>query len=66
MLAWLFAPHCRSAYTHLWESMQETCSEDAFIQEAETSGLKFIDRRFFPPACTALLFGREMDRQAES
>lgn len=65
MLAWLFAPDCQSAYTHLRESMQGTCSEDAFIQEAKTRGLKFIDRRFFPPACTALLFSREMGRQAE-
>lgn len=60
----LFAPSCRSAYAHLRESMRETCSEDAFIQEAEARGLKFAGRHFFPPACTALLFNRETDRQA--
>lgn len=64
VLASLFAPTCRSAYGHLRESMRRTCSEEAFVQEAEARGLKFAGRQFFPPACTALLFSRETDRPA--
>ena len=62
----LFAPCCRPAYDHLRESIWKTCSEETFIRDAEDSGLKFADRRFFPPACTVLLFRREMDQRAWS
>lgn len=64
MVHW-FAPGYRSTYAYLRESIRETCSEKKFIQDAEACGLTFADRRFFPPACTALLFSRETDRLAE-
>ena len=64
-LARFFAPGCQSAYTHLRKSMRETCQEDEFIREAEAHGLRPNGRRFFPPACTALLFKRETDLRAK-
>lgn len=44
------------AYRHLRTSIQNTSSEESFVELAERSGFKAVERRFLFPCCTFLRF----------
>ena len=59
-VARLFAGGAREDYAYLRVSIGETCSEAEFGQLASAAGLEAVWRKFFFPACSCLLFRKNM------
>ena len=56
----LFAGDAREDYAYLRASIGETCSSAEFGQLATAAGLSAIRRNFFLPACSCLIFRKNM------
>ena len=59
-VARLFAGGAREDYAYLRASIGETCTEAEFGQLATAAGLEAVWRKFFFPACSCLLFRKNM------
>ena len=59
-VARLFAGGAREDYAYLRASIGETCTEAEFGQLASAAGLEAVWRKFFFPACSCLLFRKNM------
>ena len=59
-VARLFAGGAREDYAYLRASIGETCTEAEFGQQASAAGLEAVWRKFFFPACSCLLFRKNM------
>ena len=59
-VARLFASGAREDYAYLRASIGETCTEAEFGQLATAAGLEAVWRKFFFPACSCLLFRKNM------
>ena len=59
-VARLFAGGARDDYAYLRASIGETCTETEFGQLATAAGLASVRRFFFLPACSCLIFRRNM------
>jgi hypothetical protein len=56
----LFAGGAREDYAYLRASIGETCTEAEFGQLAAMAGLAAARRFFFLPACSCLIFRKNM------
>ena len=56
----LFASRAREDYAYLRASIYEACTEAEFGCLASAAGFTAVKRNFFLPACTCLLFRRNM------
>ena len=59
-VARLFASGAREDYAYLRASIGETCTEAEFGQLATAAGLATVRRFFFLPACSCLIFRKNM------
>ena len=59
-VARLFASGAREDYAYLRASIGETCTEAEFGQLATAAGLAAVRRFFFLPACSCLIFRKNM------
>ena len=59
-VARLFASGAREDYAYLRASIGETCTEAEFGQLASATGLEAVCGKFFFPACSCLLFRKNM------
>ena len=59
-VASLFAGGARGDYGYLRASVEGMCSADEFIRMAEETGLSCHERFFYLPACSCLLFRKNM------
>jgi len=59
-VARLFARGARDDYAYLRASVRETCTEGEFVRLASEAGLAAERRKFYLPACSCLLFRRNM------
>ena len=59
-VARLFAGGARGDYAYLRTSIAETCTSGEFEQMASAAGLSTIRRFFFIPACSCLIFRKNM------
>ena len=59
-VARLFASGAREDYAYLRASIGETCPAAEFAQSASAAGLTAVERNFLFPACSCLLFRRNM------
>jgi demethylmenaquinone methyltransferase/2-methoxy-6-polyprenyl-1,4-benzoquinol methylase len=59
-VAHVFAGGAREDYAYLRASIGETCTAAAFGRLASAAGLTAVQRKFFFPACSCLLFRRNM------
>ena len=59
-VAFLFAGGAREDYEYLRASVEGTCSADEFIRMAAEAGFSCHERFFYLPACSCLLFRKNM------
>jgi len=59
-VARLFAGGVQEDYAYLRSSIGETCSVAEFVRLASESGLEAVQRNFFLPACSCVLFRKNM------
>ena len=59
-VARLFAGRAREDYAYLRASIGETCTAAAFGRLASEAGLTAVQRKFFFPACSCLMFRKNM------
>lgn len=65
-LSRIFARDNLPAYDWLRSSMRTTVTEEEFIALAEQAGFTLLQRAFFPPCCTGLLFRAGNDEKTAS
>jgi len=59
-VARLFAGGARGDYAYLRASVGATCTEAEFARSASDAGLTVLRRKFYLPACSCLLFRKNM------
>ena len=59
-VAFLFAGGVRGAYGYLRASIAGTCTADEFVRSSVGVGLSCLERFFYLPACSCLLFRKNM------
>lgn len=59
-VAFLFAGGVRGDYGYLRASVEGTCSADGFVRMAAETGFSCLERFFYLPACSCLIFRKNM------